>query len=128
VVGQEARAGVSLHCSIAAAADAARAAMESGADRLHGPALRVSSVDAVAEELVAKAVAAARRKAQRAADAAGRSLGRVLSVAEEHDREEWAYAVSASGLADGERLHAPPVRPDALTLSARVTVVVALID
>jgi uncharacterized protein YggE len=124
----EAKASVSVRCPIATASDVARVAMEAGADRLRGPALTATSADAAQEDLLAEAVAAARRKAQRAADAAGRSLGQVLSVAEDHGRGEWVYAASASAESGDEPVHTLPIRPDAIRLSARVTVVVALID
>jgi uncharacterized protein len=122
-IGNEAKATVSVRCAIAAAGDAARAAMEAGADRLHGPMLTVTGADAVREELLGEAVAIARRKAQRVADAAGRSLGRVLSVTEEHHEP-----VRAAARMESFSLHAPPVRPDAPSLSAGVTLIVELVE
>ena len=73
---------VVLDVPLADAGRAAGAAMSSGADRLNGPALEVRETGAIEEELLAEAFAAARRKAERLAGAAGRELGRALSVAE----------------------------------------------
>lgn len=71
---------------LAEAGRAAGAAMSAGADRLEGPALVVRDYDAIQEELLADAVAIARRKAERLAAASGRPLGGVVSVsdADEH--------------------------------------------
>jgi uncharacterized protein len=126
--GHEAKATVSVRCAVATVGEAARAAMESGADRLHGPVLTATDADAVREELLAEAVAMARRKAQRVADAAGRSVARVLSVSEDREVTVRPMAAVARFESGGGALHAPPVRPDALALSARVTLVVELVD
>jgi uncharacterized protein YggE len=77
---------VTLDVPLADAGRAAGAAMSAGADHLSGPALEARDREAVAEALLGEAVAAARRKADQVATAAGRRLGRVVSVAEESDR------------------------------------------
>jgi uncharacterized protein YggE len=124
----EARGVVRLEVPVAAAGAAAGAAMSAGADRLHGPALRVRDVDAVRAELAAEAVTAARRKAEGMAAAAERRLGPVLSVYE--GNREWepgddhaAIALTASQEMDSAE---PPVVPGARRITADVTVVIAL--
>ena len=80
---------VTVEAALSEAGRASGVAMSAGADRLRGPLLRVSGQEAIAEELLRDAVAAARRKAEHLAQAAGRSLGPVISVAE--DDEEIGY-------------------------------------
>ena len=118
---------VRLDVPVAAAGAAAGAAMGAGADRLHGPGLRVRDVEAVRAGLAAEAVAAARRKARDMAAAADRRLGPVLAVYE--GAREWQpgddgrYAVAQMAAADSVE---PPVVPGARRISADVTVVIAL--
>ena len=122
----EVRGQVVVDVPVEAAGRASGAAMSAGADRLEGPALEVRAATAIGEELLADAVAAARRKAERIASAAGRRLGRVVSVAEEVDggiHLRAAVTVSASSGWDG-----PELEPSDARLEASVQVVFALED
>jgi uncharacterized protein len=85
--GPEATSFIGVETPVEHAGEAARVAMDAGADRVDGPAFRVSDAAARREALVGEAVEAARRKAEHAAEAAGRSLGRVVSIAE--GAEQW---------------------------------------
>jgi uncharacterized protein YggE len=117
----EATATVHVETPVARAGEAARAAMDAGADRVEGPHFVVSDLTERREALIGDAVEAARRKAERAARAAGRPLGRAIVIAEDEDH----YAVAAS--ADTRMLAGtgPEVRVDAreqsLSASVRVT-------
>ncbi len=118
VVGQ-----VVLDVALADAGRAAGAAMSAGADRLNGPALEVRDTGAIEEELLAEAFAAARRKAERLAAAAGRELGRALTVAEDSDDAPVPrlYAGRAAAFSDG-----PQLDPADTVVEASVTVTFAL--
>jgi uncharacterized protein YggE len=110
---------VLVEVAIEDAGRAAGAAMSAGADHLRGPQTEARQADAVAEELLGEAVAAARRKADLVAAAAGRRLGRVLGVAEDpgvglgHFR-----AVATSGGYEG---------PELATADAELTVSVSVL-
>jgi uncharacterized protein len=110
---------VTLDVPLAEAGRAAGAAMAAGADHLNGPALRVQDRDAVAEGLTGEAFAAARRKAEALAAAAGRRLGRVVSVADQSDEPHPIELMSA-------RQSGPELAPADAEIVASVRVVFAL--
>jgi uncharacterized protein YggE len=113
---------VTVDVPVSEAGRAAGAAMSAGADRLNGPNLEVRERDAIAEELLGEAVAAARRKAERIAAAAGRRLGHVMSVAEGDDIRPYREApVLMSAGSEG-----PDLAPSDAELRAAVQVVFAL--
>jgi uncharacterized protein YggE len=113
---------VTVDVPIHEAGRAAGAAMSAGADRLNGPNLEVRDREAIAEELLGAAVAAARRKAERIAAAAGRRLGQVVSVAEGSDLRPFANAsVLMSHSGEG-----PDLEPADAEIQATVQVVFAL--
>ena len=113
---------VTLDVPPADAGRAAGAAMSAGADHLNGPALEVQHPEAVGEALLGEAVTAARRKADQVAAAAGRRLGRVVSVTEETDRP---YPVRAAARLSAE---GPELAPQDADLVASVRVVFSLED
>ena len=86
------------------ASTVATAAMDAGADELHGPTLRYPDATASLDALLPQAVEAARRNADAIAAAAGRRAGRVLSVTDptarmDPDERRYARATAASGAA-----------------------------
>jgi uncharacterized protein YggE len=110
---------VVIDVPLAEAGRAAGAAMSAGADRLNGPALMVRDPGAIQEELLADAVAIARRKAERLAVAAGRPLGGVVSVSTDPGEDGYPRvhaAVAISGY-DGPEL-APSDTEIAVTIRA----------
>ncbi len=117
---QHARAALTAIGPLADAGELAAAAIEAGADELHGPTLRTSGIEAARDELYAEAVHAARRRAQAMADASGRTLGRVLSVRD--SAEPAGHTVFAASVA------APPVIPRPQTIEVAVQVVFELVD
>jgi uncharacterized protein YggE len=123
--GPEAVGAVRVRCPAERAGEVAQAAMQAGANRLRGPRFEYEGQDAVREELLADAVAHARRKAERLAAAAGRRLGRVLSVEEDGADEIIPMSRSAAVVDSGG---APDVRPREQTISVTVAVVFALED
>jgi uncharacterized protein YggE len=123
--GPEAVGAVRVRCPAERAGEVAQAAMQAGANRLRGPRFEYEGQDAVREELLADAVAHARRKAERLAAAAGRRLGRVLSVEEHAGDDRVPFARTA---AVAEAGGAPDVRPREQTIAVTVTVVFALED
>ena len=116
---QHARAALTAVAPLADAGELAAAAIEAGADELHGPTLHTSGIDAARDALYAEAVHAARRRAQAMAEAAGRSLGRVLSVRD--SAEPAGHTVFAAAVA------APPVIPRPQTIEVSVQVVFELL-
>jgi uncharacterized protein YggE len=118
---QHARAALTAVAPLANAGELAAAAIEAGADELHGPTLRTSGIDAARDALYAEAVHAARRRAQAMADAAGRTLGPVLSVRDSVEAGP-ATAMFATTAA------APPVIPRPQQIEVAVQVVFELLD
>jgi uncharacterized protein YggE len=110
---------VVIDVPLADAGTAAGAAMSVGADRLNGPALVVRDPGAIQEELLADAVAIARRKAERLAAAAGRPLGGVVSVSTDpaEDGHPRFHAMASVGGYDGPEL-APSDTEIAVTIRA----------
>jgi uncharacterized protein YggE len=90
--------------------------MSAGADRLRGPQFEYHDAVEVGEELLAEAVADARRKADRLAAAAGRRLGAVRAIEERVPFDEFEDAVGKMS-AD-----APEVRPREQLVTASVKV------
>ena len=101
---------VTIDVPVGEAGRAAGAAMAAGADRLNGPNLEVGEREAIAEELLGEAVAAARRKAERIAEAAGRRLGHVVSVTEDEDVRPYARLGRAHVRARGRTSRRPTRR------------------
>jgi uncharacterized protein YggE len=117
---QHARAALTAVAPLTDAGELAAAAIEAGADELHGPTLRTSGIEAARDALYAEAVHAARRRAQAMAEASGRTLGRVLSVRDSD--EPIGHAVFAASAA------APPVIPRPQKIDVAVQVVFELAD
>jgi uncharacterized protein len=110
--------------------EVAAAAMEGGADELRGPRTRTPDPTETVDALLAEAVRRARRRAEKMADAAGRRLGRVISIEDHrsHYDSEWdreAELMSRQQSGGGER---PPVIPHPQPLSVAVVVVFELTD
>ena len=114
---------VTLDVALGDAGRAAGAAMSAGADHLNGPELRVKDRPAVAEELLGEAVQAARRKAEHVAAAAGRRLGRVVSVSEDADGGVTPRLMSARADRGG-----PELEPADAEIVASARVVFSLED
>lgn len=116
--GTQAIGAVRVRCPAARAGEVALAAMSAGADRLRGPRFEYDDAVEVGEELLAEAVADARRKADRLAAAAGRRLGTVRAIEEPAgdpfgEFEDAVVKVSAD---------APEVRPREQLVTASVKV------
>ena len=107
------------------AADVATAAMEAGADSLEGP--EAGYPEASIGVLLSEAVRAAGINAVAMATAAGRRLGRVVSITDPRalPREEYAVAMAA-GDARGDSRFTVIARPR--RVSAAVAVVFELVD
>ncbi len=107
----------------------AAAAMEAGADSLSGPRALYPDDSAAVDALYGAAVTNARATAEQMATAAGRTLGRVVSIrdprADEPEGRYYASAVAASGGGDEE---GPPVLTRPQRLSVAVAVVFELKD
>ena len=87
-----------------------------------GPVLEVRDTAPIQEELLAEAVAAARRKAERLAAAAERELGRALTVAEGGDDVPVPrFHSGVSAFAEG-----PALEPADTVVAASVVVTFAL--
>jgi uncharacterized protein YggE len=110
---------------LAEAGRAAGAAMAAGADRLNGPALVVRDPGAVQDELLADAVAIARRKAERLAAAAGRPLGGVVSMSS--DPDEVGYAATRAAFAFGSS-EGPDLAPADTEIAVTIRAVFAFAD
>jgi len=114
---------VTVRVRLADAGRAAGAAMDAGADHLRGPSLEVAGQPQIEEELTGAAVAAARRKAEHVAAAAGRTLGRVVSVAE---AEEGHRPIVRAALASSGGYEGPELSPGDADVAVSVRVVFAL--
>jgi uncharacterized protein YggE len=121
--GVQAEATIGVTTPVGRAGEAARVAMDAGADRVEGPRFIVSDAVERREGLIGEAVEVARRKAERAATAAGRGLGPAAVIVEGAERGDWRFAH------DGEAVAAaggggvdPRVEPDEQILSATVRV------
>jgi len=120
----EARAALTAIAPLDLGGEVAAAAMEAGADELHGPKLLTPDAAEAIDALGAQAVKAARRRAERMAEAAGRRVGRAVSIGDhqsfddEFDDAVMVRRESAGGGGDGR----PPVipRPQVLVVSVRV--------
>jgi uncharacterized protein YggE len=110
------------------AGELAAAAMDGGADELHGPRPLYPDETAARDALFGDAVRNARATAEQMAGAAGRTLGRVVSVrdprADESDGAVHGVAASGGGGDDD----GPPVLTRPQRLSVAVAVVFALVD
>ena len=112
---------------------AASAAIDAGADELRGPYVRFPDPAPLVDDLLAEAVHTARRSAERMAAAAGRALGRVLSVSDGRIESDWEFSSEAQAMSrrsGGDSLDSepPPVIPRPQRLFIAVTVVFALVD
>jgi uncharacterized protein YggE len=74
-----------------------------GADVVEGVDYRVGDADAILEELLSEAVAAARRKAERLGEAAGRPLGAIVAIKEPLD-DGWREVGDAISLRSGRSM------------------------
>lgn len=81
-VGYEASTTVTASSQLELAGKVAQEAMSEAVGRISGPEFEVSDAEGIKDELLAAAVTAALGKAERLAKAAGRELGRVVSVRE----------------------------------------------
>ena len=119
---------VTAAAPIARAGELAAAAMNAGADSLQGPHALFPDGAPTHDALFGDAVRSARSTAEQMASAAGRTLGRVVSVrdprADESDGTVYASAASG-GARDGE---GPPVLTRPRRLSVAVAVVFELRD
>jgi uncharacterized protein YggE len=113
--------------------EVAAAAIDAGADELRGPYVRFPDPAPLVDDLLAEAVHTARRSAERMAAAAGRALGRVLSVSDGRIESDWEFSSEAQAMSrrsGGDSLDSepPPVIPRPQRLFIAVTVVFALVD
>jgi uncharacterized protein YggE len=115
----EATTEVRVRAPMAHAADIAQAAIEAGARRIDGPELSIGDRTAIELDLLEEAVADARRRAERLASAAGRPLGRIVSIDGNRQRAPFEGEDGAIQLHSG----AMPVDAGDLAVTARVTVV-----
>ena len=123
--GPEATAEVNVTTAVADAGQAARVAMDAGADLVEGPWFGVRDAADRRERLIADAVRAARRKAEHAAAAAERRLGRAVRVVEGADDPGWAPGARMMALQDGPE---PRVDAEDQRMSAVVRVTFELLD
>jgi uncharacterized protein YggE len=126
--GFDAVSEVRVRAPVDSAGPIGQAAMEAGADRLGRFAFEVSDLQTRREELLADAVAAARRKAERLAAAAGRELGAVTAIVEDAAGagEPMPFLAAAAAAAPRAAGAAPAPEPDVAapdqTIRASVTV------
>jgi uncharacterized protein len=100
------------------------AATDAGATDVSGPQFSLADTNAARIDAIGKAMADAKRRAAAMADAAGRKLGRVISV-----KELDANAVAPLGVASGSAKEAgtvPPVQPGLVEATTQLTVVFRL--
>jgi uncharacterized protein len=116
--GTRAIGAVRVRCPAAQAGEAAPAGMSAGADRLHGPRFEYDDAAEVGEQLLAEAVADARRKAERLAAAAGRRLGAVRAIDERAGDAFEEFEDAVMKMSAG----APEVRPRDQLVTASVKV------
>lgn len=120
ISGFQATASVIAHCPLDRAPDVARAAVDASADRLDGPRLEYAHADAARSAALVDAVPNAREKAERLAEAAGTRLGRVLALREGDAHDGWAQAEFEATAISRQAGVTPELRPDELTVKARV--------
>src|SRR3954471_9921943 len=111
---------VVVRTPVAHAAELAEAAMAAGAEGLRGPDFSLADRGPIELDVLEEAVADARRRAERLAAAAGRPLGRIVSIDAKRDRT-YVQLMSTSA----ERV---PVEPGDLAIRAGVTVTFAFAD
>jgi len=122
-VGYEASTTVTAASPLDLAGKVAQAAMSDAVGRISGPGFEVSNEEEVKDGLLASAVAAARIKAERLAEAAGRELGRVVSVRERGIEEGPAGGLYATAMAlDDSRAVEPEITAADQTIAAEVIV------
>jgi uncharacterized protein YggE len=121
VIGHRATARLEVESPLERSGDLAAAAMRAGASALSGPHPRYAGEAEARVELLREAVGAARAKAETIAAAAGRELGRVVSVAESDDDHHVVQEAALSADHAG-----PPVQPGARTVAVTVRVAVEL--
>jgi uncharacterized protein YggE len=124
--GFDAISEVRVRAPVDSAGPIGQAAMEAGADRLGRFTFEVSGLEARREELLADAVAAARRKAERLAAAAGRELGAVTAIVEHAatGTQPMPYVAAAAAPMAAGAAPAPEaeIRAPDQTIQASVTV------
>lgn len=122
-VGYEASTTVTASSPVQLAGKVAQEAMGEATGRISGPGFEVSDEEPVKDELLASAVRAARTKAERLAEAAGRELGRIVSVRErglEEGRGGEVYVTAMS--LDDSRAVEPEITAADQTIAAEVIV------
>jgi uncharacterized protein len=107
--------------------EVAAAAIDAGADELRGPYVRMPDPRPLVDDLLEESVHSARRSAQRMAAAAGRSLGRIVSVTDGRLNADWEFssegqAMSLRRSGAAEEREPPPVIPRPQQLIIAVTV------
>jgi uncharacterized protein len=120
----EATTDVRVRAPVAQAAEIAQAAIEAGAQRINGPTLSLGDRTAIELDVLEEAVGDARRRAERLAAAAGRPLGRVVSIDGDRHRAPFEEEGGTLELRAGSM----PVETGDLAVTARVTVVFAFAD
>jgi uncharacterized protein len=128
-VGYEASTTVTASSALEQAGKVAQAAMSEPVGRINGPGFEVSDEEGIKDELLASAVAAARTKAERLAEAAGRELGRIVSVRERGIEEGpgGGFYVTAMSL-DDSRAVEPEITAADQMISAEVIVAFEFAD
>ena len=107
---------------IDAVGDVLQAALDAGANNVHGFALGVDDEDALRQEARVKAIEDARARAQVMADAAGVTLGAATSISETSVGVPTTRLAFDSAAAEG----AVPIEPGELELTVTVQVVFAI--
>jgi uncharacterized protein YggE len=119
---------ISAIAPLAGAGELAAAAMAAGADGLHGPRAVYPDDTERREALYGAAVSNARVIAQQMADAAGRTLGRAISIRDRRADEGDGFLRASAASGGGERDEGPPVLTRPQRLSVAVAVVFELVD
>lgn len=128
-IGYEASTTVTASSPLDLAGKVAQAAMSDSVGRISGPGFEVADEEGIKDELLASAFAAARGKAERLAQAAGRELGRAVSV-RERGIEEGAgggLLVTPMRLADAEAVE-PEITAGEQAIAAEVVVAFEFAD
>lgn len=95
------------------------AAVEAGANNVHGPEWRLSDNSAAVQDALAKAVASARGKAEALAQAADAGVGEILSLREEASAVPPIF--SEGDMRAAAEVAEPPIQEQKLTVTAQVT-------
>jgi uncharacterized protein YggE len=122
-VGYEASTTVTASTEIELAGKVAQAAMSDAVGHISGPEFDLSGAEAIKDELLASAVGVAQGKAERLAKAAGRELGRVVSIRERGIEEGPGRGVYLTAMSlDESRAVEPEIAAADQTIAAEVIV------